>query len=268
MEQRDGVERELVQRAQNGDSKAMEQVLAQLAPRLHRFSSRLCESHAEDALQETLISVATNLPSYRGESALTSWAFSLVRTACGRLTRGRKNAAHAPLSEVGDVQSGGADPEEQALSQERLAAFNCAIQDIAGELREAVLLRDVEGLDAKEAALAAGVSVSAFKSRLHRGRSALSSAVEKRLHTGATRGSCPDVLLALSRQEEDELSGDECERLHAHLGECDKCDHLCKRLKEALGACREPLASHRSEDLQLQLRAAYEAWKEAGALDD
>src|ERR1035437_4656055 len=83
----------LVERAQGGDAAALETLLGQLAPAIQRFGMRMCNNppDADDVLQDTLLTIATRLPEFEGRSSLTSWVFTIVRTACVRKRRGLKN---------------------------------------------------------------------------------------------------------------------------------------------------------------------------------
>ncbi len=82
-----------VARAKAGDRVALEHVLAKVAPSVYRFGLRMCgNAHdADDVLQDTLVQVSEHLSQFEGRSALTSWVFTLARTACSRRRRGLKN---------------------------------------------------------------------------------------------------------------------------------------------------------------------------------
>src|SRR5438445_11641591 len=83
----------LVARARQGDQAALEAVLARVAPAIARFGMRMCKNvhDAEDVLQDTLLNIAQHLGDFEGRSSLSSWAFSLTRSACARKRRGLKN---------------------------------------------------------------------------------------------------------------------------------------------------------------------------------
>lgn len=239
----------------------MEELLSSLAPRLHRFGKRLCDSYAEDALQNSLLTIAEELPRFRGDSEVSTWAYSILRSACGRLVRGKVNTHTVPLEARQEEPSHHLDPERAMLHEERREAFNCAMHTLPAQLREVVLLRDVEELSAEQAAQALAISVPALKSRLHRGRSALSKALDEQLKIGPPKGACPDVLSAASKRYEEELSPDKCKELEEHLAKCKSCDECCERLKRAFAESRTVDGDERERDATRKcVQAAYERW--------
>lgn len=164
----------LISRARAGDSAAMESLLTEVTPSVERFVRRMCPgSDADDVLQETLISLVRNLDRFEGRAALTSWVFALTRSACSRQRRGLKNQPHESDDVVASARDESADPEEQASEAQLSRALHEALDKLSPEHREVILLRDVEGLTAPEAAAALHLSVEALKSRLHRARAAL-----------------------------------------------------------------------------------------------
>ena len=95
---------QMVRRARAGDREALEAVLEGVAPSVHRFALRMCKNvhDAEDVLQDTLILIAEHLPNFEARSSLSSWAFSLTRSACARRHRGFKNRPPAGDAHLAD----------------------------------------------------------------------------------------------------------------------------------------------------------------------
>jgi len=150
----------LVDLARRGDARALEALLASVAPSIHRFGMRMCrnENDADDVVQDTLLAIATHLGEFEGRSSVSSWAFALARSACTRRRRGLKNrpteGEEAALAEPSPTPS----PEDAASDRELALALAGALHALPDEQREVVLLRDVEGLSAPEAADALGIS--------------------------------------------------------------------------------------------------------------
>jgi RNA polymerase sigma-70 factor (ECF subfamily) len=188
----------LVQRARSGDVKALEELLANIAPSDQRFGLRMCKNlpDAEDVLQDTLLSIATHLGEFEGRSSLSSWAFALARSACARRKRGLKNQPHVSDGDAPDPRDLAANPEDRASDRELAEALTRALDGLSEEYREVILLRDVEGLTAPDAAAALGVSVDALKSRLHRARESLRMSLKPLLEpdTPGPSSSCPEVV--------------------------------------------------------------------------
>jgi RNA polymerase sigma-70 factor (ECF subfamily) len=84
-----------------GDRGALEAVLVNVAPAIQRFGLRMCRNvhDAEDVLQDTLLNVAPHLGDFEGRSSLSSWVFSLARSACTSAHRAsaRRRAARRTL---------------------------------------------------------------------------------------------------------------------------------------------------------------------------
>jgi RNA polymerase sigma-70 factor (ECF subfamily) len=167
----------LLSAAQAGDRAALEKLLVQHRHGVYRYGLKVCRTteDAEDAVQETLWAATRAIRAFRGgPSTLASWLFAIVRRECLRLFERWK------LQRRADLDGDAVDPldvadsldDEVALRRrgELLAAALAALDPIH---REVILLRDIRGLHAPEAAAMLGISVDALKSRLHRARERL-----------------------------------------------------------------------------------------------
>jgi RNA polymerase sigma-70 factor (ECF subfamily) len=256
----------LVEQARAGDTSALQALLAQVAPSVHRFGMRMCKNahDAEDVLQDTLLAIATHLGEFEGRSSLSSWAFALTRSACTRRRRGLK---HRPTASVDDIpeQVDRAPSPEQAASDKQLAgALSGALDALSDDHREVILLRDVEGLSAAEAAEALAISIDALKSRLHRAREALREELRPVLEPDAPPRSsrCPDVMAMWSRKLEGDLSQGDCAQMEEHIKGCTSCGAACDALRQALLACRRSASDEVSPVVQDRVKAALRAFAE------
>jgi RNA polymerase sigma-70 factor (ECF subfamily) len=254
---------DVLARAKAGDREALEAVLADVAPSVHRFAQRMCRNvhDAEDVLQDTLINVAKHLGEFEGRSSLSSWVFALTRSACTRKRRGLKN--QPPLGDEGiaETHDQAPSPEARAADQELANALSTALDGLSDDHREVILLRDVEGLSAPEAAGVLGVSVDALKSRLHRAREALRAALRPLLEPQVVRGvgTCPDVVALWSKKLEGDLRQADCSAMEKHIAECAACSSACDALKQALLACQRVRAEAVPAAVQARVRAAIRA---------
>jgi RNA polymerase sigma-70 factor (ECF subfamily) len=232
----------LVRRAQQGDRAALEAVLAAVAPAVARFSARMCKNahDADDVVQDTLLSVAQNLRGFEGRSSITSWVFVLARSACAHRRRGLKNQPPVSDEHIREEPDGARSPEDQAEAAELITALSHALGALSDEHREVILLRDVEGLSAPEAAEVLGISIDALKSRLHRAREALRSQMRPFSEPLALRPQpgCPDVAEMWSRKLEGDLSQGDCASMEKHIAGCPSCGSSCDALRKALLACQ------------------------------
>ena len=245
----------LIERARSGDATALEELLASVAPSIHRFGMRMCRnaSDADDVLQDTLLAVATHLCDFEGRSSLSSWVFTLARTACSRRRRGIKNKPAAELVEATDASP---TPEQAAQDRELAVTLDRAIDDLTDEHREVIALRDIEGLSALETAAALGVSVATVKSRLHRAREVLRTVLRPITRPGPT---CPDVVALWSKKLEGDLSTQDCAAMEEHVKVCAACSAACDELKAALLACRRSATTELSPEIKARVVKAVRA---------
>ncbi|HVP37605.1 MAG TPA: sigma-70 family RNA polymerase sigma factor [Candidatus Saccharimonadales bacterium] len=272
-------ERQLVAAARGGDAGALRRLLDGLSRPIYRFAQGFCRNaeDAEEVLQRVLTALARSLKDFRGEAALTTWAYTVARNACIRHRRSaaRAPASMEPLDASGGDEGGGlqvADPghgpHEQLEHRELREVLERAIGSLPEAQRQVLMLRDVEGLPAAEVGRALGLGERAVKSRLHRARLSLRrtlapylrgeglpaagrgrgprralaagarSALPAASRVGAPAGRCPDTARMLSRYLEGELSPEVCARMESHVAGCPSCGQACATLIAALGACR------------------------------
>lgn len=244
---------ELLATARQGDSRALETLLVRYQPHLYRFGLRMCGNveDAGDVVQESLLSMARSLGTFRGDASVSSWLYTIARRVC---LKKRRRGKFAPAQEVpldaadSDAARRLADPapspEQMASHEEIDTALTRAIDELDRPQREVMLLRDVEELSAREVAQVLGISVDAVKSRLHRARVAVRERLAPLLgsessvrSTGASQ--CPDVLTLLSRHLEGDIDPAVCAKLETHLERCRRCRAACDSLKRTLAACRQ-----------------------------
>lgn len=252
----------LVERARSGDRGALEALLSSLAPSIHRFARGLCKgaTDADDVLQDTLIAVAGHLGEFEGRSSLSSWVFALTRSACSHRRRGLKNRPPEPDDALSEAPDAAPDPESIASRNELGRALTRALNGLSDDYREVILLRDVEGLSAPEAADALSISIDALKSRLHRARGALRDALRPILEPALpSPDDCPDVASAWSRKLEGDLSQQDCAEMERHVASCPTCGAACDALKQALAACRQSANVPVSRALRERIQAALSA---------
>ena len=126
---------------------------------------------AEDIVQEAFLRAFSALDSLRGTSK--PWLLAIVRnTAMTWLSRRPKKVV-ADGDAVDRAVCGAAGPEALAVAASDRKRLRAALESLAPEFREALVLRELEGLSYKEIAETTGVPVGTVMSRLSRGRDAL-----------------------------------------------------------------------------------------------
>jgi RNA polymerase sigma-70 factor (ECF subfamily) len=164
----------VLQAAQHGDPAALEALLTAHRETVFRYGLRYCRTteDAEDAVQETLWAAARSIRTFRRAAAITTWLFAIVRNTCHRLVR--QHRSEEDLADVLPTLADPRDPIENQVTAEQIERILAnAIARLDADHREVILLRDVEGLTAPEAASQLLISIGALKSRLHRARSEL-----------------------------------------------------------------------------------------------
>jgi RNA polymerase sigma-70 factor, ECF subfamily len=259
---------ELIERAKAGDSTAMEELLASVAPLLQRFGVLMCrnQTDAEDVLQEALLSIATHLSDFEGRASFSSWAFTLARSACSHKRRGLKNQPQLPLDEVIESVEPSASPEQRTADRELALALNQALARLPEDYREVILLRDMEDMTAPEAAESLGITIDALKSRLHRARSALRDELSPVLEPvqASSGANCPDVMALWSRKLEGDLGASDCAQMEQHIETCPACFSACSALKAALLACRTANSAESGPQVRSVVKGAIRNWIRAG----
>ena len=253
-------EADLVEAAQAGDRAALDQLVEQHAAEIYRFGKLMCRDpeDAKDVLQETLLAMAKSLASFRGSATLSTWLSTIARRFCSKKRRGQPQ-----LDSHEGVLDGLADdaprPDDAVADKELEHALSRSISALEPKYREVLLLRDMEGLPAKEVASVLGISVEAVKNRLHRGRLGVRQAMAPFLgmeETPEPAPGCPDVLALLSRHLEGEISPETCKTMELHLEGCGRCRGACDSLRASLALCRRSRAEAVPPELGRAVREA------------
>lgn len=176
---------QLVRRCLAGDSLAWEEIVRLHNRRIYNLCYRFTNSanDAEDLAQDVFIRVYRTLASYDADKgALTTWITTLTRNLLVDHFRRSKqdrvtDSIDAGLREEEDslslsdkLQDTGPTPDDRLASKETQKLVQQALTRLSPELREAVILRDLQDMDYKEIAQALRVPEGTVKSRINRGR--------------------------------------------------------------------------------------------------
>lgn len=240
---------ELLAAAKGGDARAAEALLARHEKQIYRFGLRMCgnEEDAKDVLQETLLAAFKGLRDFRAEAALSTWLYQIARSFC---TKARRRPVGEPAVKIdvhgpearGIADADDAGPDANAHAREIGAVLQAAILALPESQREVILLRDVEGLSAEEAAKVVGIDVGALKSRLHRARidlrAKLASALGETDADFGGGGPCPELADEIEAYASKEIDRSACASIEAHLARCPRCSAACDALKHTVSLCR------------------------------
>lgn len=183
-------ERLLVLRCQTGDEAAFEELVARYAPRIRYYLRKMLRdaSHAEDAVQETWIEVLRNIGRLQDAAAFPSWLYRVARDRAFRHLR-KSGRVPLPLEDADLANDAEADP---IVSAEEAAAVHVALDALAPEHREVLVLRFLEDMTYEAIADVTGNPLGTVRSRLFYAKRALREVLErKHAHDESRSGKGP-----------------------------------------------------------------------------
>jgi RNA polymerase sigma-70 factor (ECF subfamily) len=188
----------LVERVKRGDVRAFEMLVVKYQRRIERLISRMVRDVdlVPDIAQETFIRAYRALPQFRGESAFYTWLYRIaVNTAKKALVELKRDPLvtetalasrrddEDETSRVENELSDGETPDALLASKEIAAAVNAAIEALSEDLRQAVTLREIEGLSYEEIAQVMNCPIGTVRSRIFRAREAIAERLRPLLDT-------------------------------------------------------------------------------------
>ena len=184
----------LVERARAGDARAFDLLVIKYRRKQARLLARIVRDPgmAEDVLQETFIKAFRALPQFRGDSAFYTWLYRIgINTARNQLGEERHRPLLMTELETGDEENGRSvqerpdddTPETELLSREIIEAVNRAMDALQDDLRQAIALRELEGLSYEEIARRMNCPIGTVRSRIFRAREAIAAELRPLLDT-------------------------------------------------------------------------------------
>ena len=185
----------LVQRTVAGDQRAFELLVIKYQRRIQRLIARMVRDVdlVEDIAQESFIRAYRALPQFRGEAQFYTWLYRIaVNTAKKALMDMKRDpvVTQTALKSSDDEDetfglendlSSSETPESALQAKEIAQAVNAAIEALPEELRQAVTLREIEGLSYEEIAQAMDCPIGTVRSRIFRAREAISTRLKPML---------------------------------------------------------------------------------------
>jgi len=184
---------QIVRRCMDGDSGAWAEMVRTHHKRVYGLCYRFTGSpaDAEDLTQDVFLKIYSNLASFdTGRGSLQVWITTMTRNLLvDNFRRTRNQRATSSLDDgwesaeelkpLDRLTAGGASPHELAAQKELAAMVQNALARVSAELREAVILRDLQDMDYKEIAQVLGIPEGTVKSRISRGRAELARLLER-----------------------------------------------------------------------------------------
>lgn len=190
-------EADFLERLKAGEETAFDELITRFSGEIYALLFRLTVNpeEAKDLTQETFLRVVQSVSSFRGDASLKTWLFRIaINQARNRrrwwlarklnltfsLDAGKKDDETFSLREsLRDERR--ISPEEEVLQREQSSQLHKALSELSPNYREAVVLRDIEGLSYEEIAAALETGVGTVKSRIARGREELRRKLKRSL---------------------------------------------------------------------------------------
>ncbi len=176
---------DLATRHRYGEPEAFEEVYHRFAQMVFNLAYRMSGTveEAEDLAQEVFLRIHRHLGRFNGRSALKTWVYRVTLNHC-RSKLGRKRYPTQPLAEENDGEGArlvdeGRSPEDLTLARDAGRQVSLALRELKPVFREAVVLRDLQGLSYEEIAEILKVRIGTVRSRIARGRDRLRIVLER-----------------------------------------------------------------------------------------
>ncbi|MET0333142.1 MAG: RNA polymerase sigma factor RpoE [Rhizobacter sp.] len=187
----------LIERVKQGDVKAFEMLVVKYQRRIERLIGRMVRDVdlVPDIAQETFIRAYRAIPQFRGDSAFYTWLYRIaVNTAKKALVDLKRDpivteSARASRDDDDETSrletelSDGETPDAMLASKEIANAVNASIEALSEDLRQAITLREIEGLSYEEIAEVMNCPIGTVRSRIFRAREAIAQRLRPLLDT-------------------------------------------------------------------------------------
>jgi len=184
----DQEDQRLLQSVKKGNKKAFDTLVLKYQQRVIQLVSRYVHnpSDALDITQEAFIKAYRAIPNFRGDSAFYTWLYRIaVNTAKNHLVSKARRSANKEVEpelaeqfEVDSLLKDPDSPEHLVLTEEIRQTIVKALDKLPQELKQAITLRELEGLNYQEIAEKMDCPVGTVRSRIFRAREAIDKAIE------------------------------------------------------------------------------------------
>jgi RNA polymerase sigma-70 factor (ECF subfamily) len=176
-------ERLLIVRCQVGDDAAFREVVGAYAPRLRYYLRKLLGASAdvEDVLQDVWFDVVRGVPRLADPGAFPAWLYRVARGRASRQLRGRR----PPLQLIEEIDV--SDEDDDEFSAEDAGRVHAALDGLAPEHREVLVLKFLEEMSYEAIAEVVGCPVGTVRSRIHYAKRALRRVLESETNDGRER---------------------------------------------------------------------------------
>ena len=188
------VDQKLVEKSQRGDKKAFSMLVEKYQRRLTRLLSRMVrdQSEIEDIVQDSFIKAYRAINNFRGDSAFYTWLYRIgINTAKNHLIKLGKRPKAMNDIEIEEIENfedaqdlrNLETPENSMATKEIIASVNQTIETLPDELKEAIQLREIDGLSYEEISDLMNCPIGTVRSRIFRAREAIAEKLKPLIET-------------------------------------------------------------------------------------
>jgi RNA polymerase sigma factor (sigma-70 family) len=172
---------ELVARSRQGDAAAYGELVRRHERAIvrHLFNLTGSREEARELAQEVFLKAWQALGESDAGDYVQAWLYRIASNLAFDLLRRRKVVRFEPMEEDYDAVSADEGPEKRLQAKQSVATLQAALDALPADLKEAILLREVEGLSYEEISEALNINEGTVKSRLARARAALAERYER-----------------------------------------------------------------------------------------
>lgn len=172
---------QLVRKSSKGDTKAFEKLVLKYQNKMYYLCLKITknEADAEDASQNAFIKAYKAIGSFKGQSAFSTWLYSIGRNSALDILKKRKD--HENIDEQYDIADVKLDynPEQNVVKKETAEILKKLIYGLPKDMREIIILREIKQMQYSEIAEILGISEGTVKSRISRAREKLREEIKK-----------------------------------------------------------------------------------------
>lgn len=180
---------DLVQKVKGGDLDAFDQLVYRYEGKIYSVAYRFMGNHADagDLAQDTFARMYQALPGFRGDSSFATWLYRIAANACRDELRKRQRRRSVSMDELieaspANVPAAASEylPEEVAQRHETQRQVQECLNQLSGDHKLILVMREIQGLSYEEIAGVLGCSLGTVKSRISRARNALKEKIREK----------------------------------------------------------------------------------------
>ena len=187
----DATEKRLVELSVSGDVEAFETLIQSHQKKVYNIALRMTKNpeDAQELAQDALVRAFTSIKKFRGDSSFSTWLYRITINVCTDFLRKRNKAVLISMEQGAAANDNGQamqipeetpGPEELAEKAQLKELLRDAMDSLADEDRQVLILRDMMDLSYKEIADTLNVNEGTVKSRINRARTGLKEIIIQR----------------------------------------------------------------------------------------